>query len=42
MSIYLRNDVTIMTSTATDRQTVGETAIKMKIETTIRLQEIPD
>ena len=31
-----------MTSTNTVRQTVWGAAIKMKIETTIRLQEIPD
>ena len=34
----LRDNVTITTSTATERQTVGEKTIKMKIEMTIRLQ----
>ena len=33
--------VTIVTSTATYRQTFGGEAIKMKTETTIRMQEIP-
>ena len=41
MSSSSRDNVTIVTSTATEPQTVGGTAIKMKIETTIRLQEIP-
>ena len=38
---FSRQNVTILTSTDTERQTVGETAIKMTTETTIRLKEIP-
>ena len=40
MSSSSRENVTIVTSTATEPQTVGGTEMKMKIETTIRLQEI--
>ena len=41
MESYSRENVTIVTSTATERQTVGGKEIKTKIEIKIRLQEIP-
>ena len=41
MASSSRYNEIIVTSTATESQTIGGTEIKMKIETTIRLQEIP-
>ena len=41
MTSYSKENVKIVTSAATEHQTVGGAAIKIKIETTIRMQEIP-
>ena len=40
MAISSRENVKIVTSTATERHTVGGTAIKITTETTIIMQEI--
>ena len=42
MASSSRYNEIIVTSTATESQTIGGTEIKMKIETTIKMQEIPD
>ena len=41
MANYSRNNETSVVSIATERQVVGETAIRITTEITLRLQEIP-
>ena len=41
MANYSRNNETSVVSIATERQIVGETAIRITTEITLRLQEIP-